>query len=446
MFEFLLWAVIAMVAAAMVYAYAGSRDVFHPVMFIGPMMGFLYAWMPMKLYSSGGLDGFFQADQLIFVQVINIAGVAAFLIGCLGVGCKLPDPPVQQEPVSESSARVLTIVGIVLGCIGVGAWGITIINVGGFTDAFSQAYSGGWDDSGYVRDASLLMFPSFLLILCAATRTGILRIAYIPLLVFFIGPWVLQAALTARRGPTFMISTIITMGWYLTRRKRPSLVVAAVTGATVGFLMLFLVTNRQNIHLGSDASLTTDVSSIVEKPDTGNEYIYGTGAILASEQVQKFYWGRRMLAQVVIRPIPSAVWPTKYEDFGLPELNHNAGTGEGFAEALGWEGAVGSAPGIISDLWLEFRWLNLPALWILGKLFGLAWKKTHLVGGPWVTQYIIAAALSIYFVMQTMEAVIFRTLILSIPLWLAWRGSGWHRSRTPQMVVQAPLRVSPSEM
>ena len=41
-------------------------------------------------------------------------------------------------------------------------------------------------------------------------------------------------------------------------------------------------------------------------------------------------------------------------------------------------------------------------------------------GGPWTAQYVILAALSVYLVMQTMEAVIFRLLILSIPLRLAW--------------------------
>ena len=444
MFEFLLWAVVAILAIGMAYAYAGSRDVFHPLMFIGPMMGFIYVWMPMKLYGSGGLDGFFQTDQLVFVQLINVVGVAFFVLGCLSVGCKLPTVPPPREQVSQSAANVLTTVGIILGCIGIAAWTVTIVNVGGFTDAFSQAYSGGWDDNGYVRDASLLMFPSFLLILSAATRTGTLRFGYIPLLVLFIGPWVVQAALTARRGPTFMITVIIAMGWYMNRGKRPSVLVAAATGVTVGFLMLFLVTNRQSIHLGSDEEMTTDVTSMVEKPDTGNEYIYGTGAILAAEQVQKFYWGRRILAQVVVRPIPSVVWPTKYEDFGLPELNHNAGTGEGFEEALGWEGATGSAPGIISDLWLEFRWLNLPILWILGRLYGTAWKKTHLAGGPWITQYIIVGALSIYFVMQTMEAVIFRTLILSIPVWLAWRFSG--RNRSLHASLNGPLSARPLEI
>jgi len=282
------------------------------------------------------------------------------------------------------------------------------------------------------------------LIMTAATRTGILRFSYIPLLVLFITPWMLQAALTARRGPAFMITVIMAMGWYMNIKKRPSLVVAAAAGLGVGMLLLFLVTNRQNMHLGSDGEMTTEVTSMVETANTGNEYVYGTGAILAAEQTDKFYWGRRYLAQVLIRPIPSVVWPTKYEDFGLSELSRNAGTGEGFMEALGWEGAEGSAPGIISDLWIELHWLNLPALWVLGWFFGRTWRKTHVVGGPWITQYIITAALSIYFVMQTMEAVISRTLILSIPMWLAWRISRPRQAPVPAYVRLAPWRQAGS--
>src|SRR5580704_1102676 len=100
---------------------------------------------------------------------------------------------------------------------------------------------------------------------------------------------------------------------------------------------------------------------------------------------------------------------------------HNAGTGEGFAETLGWEGASGSAPGIIADLWVEFYWLNVPVLFLLGRVYGVAWRKAQLDGGPWIAQYIVLSALSIYFVMQTMEAIIFRVLILSIPMHAAWR-------------------------
>jgi hypothetical protein len=99
----------------------------------------------------------------------------------------------------------------------------------------------------------------------------------------------------------------------------------------------------------------------------------------------------------------------------------NAGTGEGFADALGWVGAPGSAPGIIADLWVELSWLSIGAMALLGWSYGFVWRKAVLKGGPWSSQYVLIAALSIYLVMQTMEAVIFRTIEMSVPCWLAWR-------------------------
>lgn len=416
MFSALIWAVVAIIAVAMFYAYTVSRDVFHPLMFIGPMMIFMYAWMPAQLDSIGGLDGFFQRDQLNFVQGVNVAGIVCFILGCLTVSCRLPKLP---PPIPQASAPALVIGGALLGFIGLSAWIFAIVNVGGFSAAFSESYAGGWDDNGYIRDASLLLFPAFLLILSASFQQGF-RILNTVLLGLFIAPWAVQAVLTARRGPTFMIIVVVAMGWYLNRGKRPALILMVVAAPLVGFLLLFLVTNRQNIYLGSDRDVTADVGAIVEKPDTGNEYIYGAGGLLSSEQRNSFYWGRRYLAQVLIRPIPHTIWPTKYEDFGLPEMSHNAGTGEGFEETLGWQGAVGSAPGIIADLWMEFHWLNLPVLFLLGRFFGSAWRSAQLVGGASMAQYIIMAALSIYFVMQTMEAVIFRLLILSVPLRFVW--------------------------
>jgi hypothetical protein len=353
-------------------------------------------------------------------------GIGCFTFGCLSVGAKAgPLAPAGAMP--PKTVRTLVTGGVLLGLVGIAAWSLAIINVGGLYDAFSQAYTGGWDDNGYVRDAALLMFPGFLLIIATAVSSRI-KPSLVILAVGLVVPWMVQAFFTSRRGPTFMISVFLAMGWFMNRRKRPSLLLTGAAGLSLGFLLLFLVTNRHNIYMGSDQELTTEVTSIVEKPDTGNEYIYGAGSILSAEQRQQFYWGQRYLAQIVVRPIPHVIWETKYEDFGLPEINRNAGTGEGFVETLGWEGADGSAPGIIADLWLEFRWLNFPVLYLFGVAFGRVWRKTREVGGPWITQYIIMAALSIYFVMQTMEAVIFRTLILSIPCWLVWKLSGYGRA------------------
>src|SRR5204862_2958667 len=126
----------------------------------------------------------------------------------------------------------------------------------------------------------------------------------------------LQALLTARRGPTFMVIAIFAMSFYLNRGRRPSLPKTVTASTVLGYAILFLVVNRSSFYLGSDLSdVQTGVGHAVAADDTGNEFIYGTGSIVAAERSGHHYWGRRYLAQLLVRPIPSAVWPNKYEDF-----------------------------------------------------------------------------------------------------------------------------------
>jgi hypothetical protein len=421
MFEWLLVVTVVVVAIGVLVALDGSRDVFHPLVFIGPMFGFIYFWMPFKLWSADGLDRFFDANQLFYVQRLNILGVAAFILACLCVGLRMPrDRAKGTPPLSKEACRRLLIGAAITGTVGVICWGITIVNVGGFSAAYSTSYTGGWDDSGYVRDGTLQLLVAVLLAITSLAAGGP-RIPSFMMMAIFGFPWLSQALLMARRGPTFAFVVVVLMGWYMTRRDRPHIFAVGGLGFTLGWLVLFLVTNRSSIYLGSSFDVKTDVSAVVEQADTGNEYIYGSGTVLAAVRRNHYYWMRRYLAQVIVRPIPTAIWPTKYQDFGVPELLNNAGTGEGFADALGWVGAPGSAPGIVADLWVELSWLSIAAMALLGWAYGFVWRKAVLKGGPWTTQYVLLSALSIYLVMQTMEAVIFRTLELSIPCWLVWR-------------------------
>lgn len=437
-------------------ALDGSRDVFHPLVFIGPMLAFLYAWMPWKLLEGGGLGQYLDDDQLLVVQRLFLLGVIGFVVACLAAGLRGAHPKralasssgsrASWFSASPEAARRLLAGGSVAGAVGLLCWAVTIINVGGFVNAYSTSYSGGWDDSGYVRDGSLLLLTGILLAVTALSM-GAPKLWSSLIIAAYSLPWLSQALLMARRGPTFAYVLIVMMGWYFNRKKRPPLLLVGLFGVCLGWLVLFLVTNRGAIYLGSNFDVQTDVSGIVEKPDTGNEYIYGSGTVLAAERRDHYFWMRRYLAQVLVRPIPSAIWPTKYEDFGVPELLHNAGTGEGFGDALGWVGAAGSAPGIVADLWVELWWLAVPAMAFLGYGYGWVWRRAVQRGGPWASQYVILAALSIYLVMQTMEAVIFRTLLLSAPCWLSW---AW-ALRAPsvggrtQAVARRNGRLHPSE-
>lgn len=420
-FEFLIIAAGAIALLGVAFALDGSRDVFHPLVILGPMLAFLYGWMPAKLWTKNAFDRFFDGDQLVHVQTINALGVAALVGCCLLAGVRVTKRnPDRYRQLSDTTMKRLLIGGAIAGGLGLMCWGITIINVGGFVNAYSTSYSGGWDDSGYVRDGSLLLLVGLMMATMVRSAGGPRWPSYVMAAVFGL-PWLSGALLMARRGPTFEFVLVVVMSWYVNRTKRPPLVAVGLAGLCLGWLVLFLVTNRSNIYLGSDASMKTDVTDIVDTSDTGNEWIYGAGTVLSTERRDHYFWMRRYLAQIMVRPIPSSIWPTKYEDFGVPELLHNAGTGEGFSDALGWEGAVGSAPGIMADLWIEVWWLFIPLVGLIGFGYGYVWRKAVTDGGPWASQLVVLSALTIYLVMQTMEAVIFRSLLLSIPCWITWR-------------------------
>lgn len=429
MFSFLIYLQFALVVGGMAYVYATTGDVFHPLFLILPTFGFIYGIMPFNLDDGRTLIKYFTVDQLVFVQSLNCAGTFAFLAGGLMAGTAVVRP--QYRPVAPSSSflQVLVNAAAIIGAVALVAWTIGLVNVGGFTNAFSKAYSGGWDSSGYIRDITIWMLGAIVLLLLASTYAP-LQLYQKFLLVIFSSPWIVQAILTARRGPTFMITVILAMSFYLNRNRRPSPAKVVAAGLVLGYAILFLVVNRERLYLGSDLSeVNTEVTRAVAADDTGNEYIYGSGSVISAQKSGRHFWFRRYLAQVLVRPIPSAIWTNKYEDFGVPELLVNGGTREGFLDNLGWEGAVGSAPGIVADLWLEARWFFLPTLFGLGWLYARLWRRAIQNRGPWISQYIIAVSLSLYLVMQTMEAVIFRFLLLSIPLWIAWKWAQYAGAR-----------------
>ena len=395
------------------------------------MMAFIYVWMPFKLLRFGRYFQLFRHAAVDRSSDHRLDGRYGLLPELpAGRSQKAKETAVACRSNAQRTAQRLVIGGSVAGGLGLLAWLTLIIKSGGPVQAFSVAYSGGWDDSGYIRDGSILLLAGVLLIL-AAIGVDRLRGGYLLLAGVFTLPWLTQAILTSRRGPTFALFTVLGMGWYLNRGKRPPVVAMCLSGLALGWLVLFLVTNRSSIYIGSDKSFTTDVASITDTPDTGNEYIYGSGALLAARGAEKHFWGRRYAAQLLVRPIPSSIWPTKYEDFGVPELLVNAGTGQGIAETMGWAGAPGSAPGVVADLWIECTWLAIPVLALYGWIYGKCWRNAISRGRQWIAQYAVLSALSIYLVMQTMEAVIFRLALLSIPIWAAWAWALHEETETP---------------
>src|ERR1700712_1717626 len=113
MFELMLLSTAAIALIGMAIAYDGSRDVFHPMLYIGPMLFFIYGWMPWKLLQADGLERFFDMEQLHFVQTLNILGVLAFVIACLSVGVRLDRSQAKPMDLSLEMCRRLLVGSLV---------------------------------------------------------------------------------------------------------------------------------------------------------------------------------------------------------------------------------------------------------------------------------------------------------------------------------------------
>lgn len=416
MIALLIWAPLIVVSLGMVYAWRRWHDIFHPLMITGPMFAFLYWYLPLRLHQRAQLFDYFDLAQIATVQFLNVMGVFAFVAGCtICIG------NVRKRAFGAYFRSKAAFFAICVGLLGLGCWWLTILNMGGLKASFSASYGGGWSESGYMRDAAYLLFSAILILFFY--REPNVRMSYLKYLVIavFALPWAILGVLGARRGPTFELAVTITLCSYFSRRTRPRTVAVAVGGLVLGYALLFLVTNRSELYLGSDLNLTADVTEFFDAHQ-GNEYIYGTAVVLNASGNNSFFWGRRYLAYLFIRPIPTLWWPTKYEDMGVPELLHNAGTaGAGITQVFAWREADGAAPGLVGDLWVECWWFAVPAMFLLGWMYGTVWRKGAMLGGIWSAQYVVLASLAAFLVMQTVEAALIRTILISTPLWIAER-------------------------
>ncbi|MCP9493194.1 MAG: hypothetical protein MSG64_01940 [Pyrinomonadaceae bacterium MAG19_C2-C3] len=425
---------------AMIIAYRRSRDSFHPLVYIAPMLVAMYVVLPLKLIYDDELLSFLTYDRALFVQTVCLLCVAAFCAGCLiATG--------NQRTIVASKAAATTIqfsasararigsAALLLGFVGTAAYLLGIYNVGGFYAAYGQAYGGGWSDYGYARDAVSLCIPAMILTLVVRANQPMNRKRlgqYVILIALFSLPYLLQGLLGARRGPTFLVIVAIGMSWYIMHRRRPPVTALALVSIIIGGLLLFLVTNRGNIYIGSDAETSTDVLGYfrAERGNfvVANEYLYGAGAMIYASETDNIYYGRRYFAVIFIRPIPRQLWQNKYEDVGVKGLEQNLGVGdEAFAQTLGWIGAPGAAPGIVADMWIEFSWGALGALFLIGWCYGRTWRLMISGNIFGTVMYVLLASLTLYLVFQTLEAMLVRFLFAAIPTYIVLR---WAVGRT----------------
>ncbi len=422
MLETLIWATAALCAGMVLYGWRLYGDVFHPLVLTAPMLAFMYVVMPLQLVGDGSLFSYVTRSQAEFAQFLFLLGVGAFALGCVAGGAVKPKLDWTFGR-TVYDAEALRRGAYLIGALGLGAWTYTVMNAGGFTEVFSRPKGYGWSEIGAVREAAYLTIAGLLLLLSPEGFDG--KKSHWRLAVAaFSSPYLIQGFLGAQRGPTFLIVATLGLSWYMARGKRPPLPVVLAGGAVLASLLLFLVLNRGEIYLGSEFEVKTDIKEFFQASEA-NEYIFGVGCITAARQNGQFFWGKRYLAQLLVRPIPRQIWPTKYYDFGVPEIELNAGVaGAGLLPVMGWAEIPGAAAGMVADVWVEFSWLALPFLFLVGWCFGYSWRRAVTQSGPWTSLFTIGVLLSAYFVSQSGEAVIFRFLILSTATLWIWRRAG----------------------
>jgi hypothetical protein len=149
--------------------------------------------------------------------------------------------------------------------------------------------------------------------------------------------------------------------------------------------------------------------------------------MLNADRGDRYMWGRRYLVIIFIRPIPRALWPTKYVDaaraLGLgADLEKNLGLGiDEIRATMGWQAARGAAPGLVADMYVELWWLSMGVLLGIGWLHARCWRLAVQQGGFWAVEYSLLVSLSVYLVMQTIEAMLFRWLFMTGGAWVVWR-------------------------
>ena len=376
--------------------------------------------MPVRLI----LEDSAQFDWYIGESYPIYQALIVLLTGCVLAGIAWGDRgrPLRlapgHDPLVITNHRTVWQVALVLAVVGTGSWLWGIHNAGGLSGAYGTAYGGAKLASGYARELRNLGLLGVLLVYLTRRGRGMRPIDWV-LVGICILPTIGHGLLGARRGPTFIAAAVAGAGYFFMIGRRVQLHTLAFAGIALGLLMLFLVANRSQIYIGSDVQeLRGGLDYLVRW--SSNEYLIGAKVMEYTQEVGGFY-GRRQLAHLLGRLIPSALWPTVYEDltrfFGLAiNLRQNAGVdAEAVASIAGWQPSVGSATGFVGAMWLEFQYLAPVVAFLIGWLYASTWRRSQRDARSRIF-YILLVALSVYLVMQDTDAWLYRVVMFYVIL------------------------------
>jgi oligosaccharide repeat unit polymerase len=408
-----------LVAGMLLYAWQRTGDVLHPAVVILPQFLFIYAFMPLMILSIEDEQRFIwfngSEEAVITYQLIAALLTVSFAVGIFTGARRRPDSSV----IIDLNPNILFVFALLCGIASFAISIIAMYSAGGLQAAYGQAYGGVYIREGYLSEARNLCLVAVPLLLLARKRDGMRATDWL-LALAFLSPIILQGVLGARRGPTVLAIFVLFGGYLIIFHKRISLAVLLIGGACVAYLLLLMVSNRNNIFLGSDFELNQGAFSILADLH-GNEYVYGNAIVRYVNETGDVFHGRRVIAHLIGQSIPSELWPAKYEDladyFGLEDLSLKVNAGVPLiriANVVGWIPPIGAAPTFAAELWLEFGWLSSLVALLIGFLYGNAWirAKQDSSRQPF---YVLLLALSVFLVTQSLEAWTHRLILFGLP-------------------------------
>ena len=321
-------------------------------------------------------------------------------------------------------------VGCVLGGVAVAAFAYMTTSAGGLLASYGQAKGGAGSQVGWLSKAPMMALPAIVLLFIGWSG-NVMTWGHIATIAAFASPHLIHGILGTRRGPAFSIFATLFFGAFVIRRQRPRVITILAAMFGIGVLVLFLINNRDRIYLGGDVlaewsqpGYRTAVSESGAE-DVGEDWLFSAGVILTSRDSGTHFWGTRYLMNMFVRPIPRAVWPTKYEDTGFGWIDGQSDM-EGMADsewvrAVGWIPVRGAAAGLVADTFLEFSYFGIVACALAGWFYGYVWWRMIRSGGVWTILFVIATSLCIYVPTQNVTAWLYRFMLMGVPMIIVWK-------------------------
>ena len=422
--EYFLFALVGIVSlASLLSGYIGSKDPLNPNFILAPLFLYSYSLEPLLL-GPDVAQWIRSYDQRLFVGSVNVLAV----LGLFG-GLRLTNIRIAREPHGLiSGVRDGQLISVARGLLLVALAGFVsgIWAKGGFIAAYSGAKGGGRFASGYLGESVHLGLVASLVIGATYYRRGLSAGGW-AIAVLGVVPNLVQGTLGGRRGPIYLSLMTLVLVWFLSSRRRPGALKLGCLFGCVLVAVLFVQSQRQHLYLGSQ-NATVDWERFVDSllgtsGGRGSNFIYGSGFIAVCWETGRYTYGKELIVNLLVRPIPRQLWPSKYENVGWeagrPGFGHFSDSE--WMQSVGWLPMGGASSGCVSDLFGEFGLGVVVAMFALGYGMGELRTRSLLRGGVWQFLYLEALVLSIYLATQSFSAFYHRWLVLAVPTIVLFR-------------------------